>query len=206
MRINSLEKAYDELIAKKHKLEQELSDLNDQKAQKEKEALAAADAGDLGQYKSIKSEVDNIDACIFVTSTQLRKYESCALDEDTVVKAWNKYADDYGKKFDKMVSDYEKARHALYLQYIQIIELQNDALKMRERCGFLMGVQPLPDQFKNGDDHYKNLKMRTLSTSCNPSNLILKTTTDLEFFSKYGEIDQDKAAYITGILNSKQSR
>ena len=207
MRFKELEKAYDEVISKKTQIEQEIKEQEAQKAQKEQEAREAAAAGDVATYKQIKAEITGLEDSIFVKRAQLKKCAAGALKESEVLPAWNKYASDYGKKFEKLLADYEKARHALFVMYMEIVDLQNEALRTRERCGYLMGVDPLPNNTTNGNEYFKKMRMRTLETGTpiEYAGSIVKTTPDTAFFSSYGEVDRATADELGRVIYFKQS-
>lgn len=205
MKFDKLEKMYNSIIEKKEKLEQDVKEQEAAKEQKEAEMLAAADAGDLERYKALKAEVDDLDARLFVDNTQLRKIGTGALDEAEVIKAWDKYAAEYGKKFEKMMADYEKARHALFVMYMEIVDFQNEALRTRERCGYLMGMDLCPP-YTNGDNYYPALQFKGLNAGHNPNNKVIRATDDTMYFSACGILsDQETIDKVNRVINTHTS-
>lgn len=209
MKFDKLEKLYNSIIEKKEKLEQDVKAQEAAKEQKEAEMLAAADAGDLERYKALKAEVDDLEARLFINNTQLRKIGTGALDEAEVVKAWDKYAAEYNKKFEKMLADYEDARSALYDKFMKLVDFQAEALRNRERCGYLMGMDPAPIA-TDANNHYRNMRLKTLETYISKPlsyhQAVLRISPETAYFTATGEADQEAKDKMNEIIQWHKSK
>ena len=201
MKLSNLEKAYTDAQAIRARLKEEIEAQTAEKDAAEVAAQEAADNGDIDAYRQHKAEAEELETSIFVKQAQLNKNGS-SLKEEDVLKAWKKYAADYEKKFTKALSDYETARRGLYEKYMQVINLQNDALKTRERCGFLLGMKP-PASIMEYDSHYKNFKMRTLPYTPAPGLMykgLAITSPETVFFMSSGEANEGMVDFFNDVL------
>ncbi len=112
-----LEKRRDEIIAKAEKV---------------------ANAGDEDEYIRLTDEATQLDRRIYVKG-KIANIET-TIPEEEVLRAWNEYAAAYEKTFQADYADYVKAAKKLFEQYTKMIKNQNEALKVRRKCGELMGI------------------------------------------------------------------
>lgn len=144
--IDELEKLTTAAEAKKSKLAEEIDDLMRQKAEAHEAAQAAAEAGDVDLYMAKHQEAERLDAQIYVKRTQMDK-SGGTLSSGDVLLAWDDFAKGFNKELAKEWDKFLAERNALAAHFMRIVLMQNDALKLRERCGRLAG-EPDVSMFK----------------------------------------------------------
>lgn len=145
--MNKLEKMlneYEQAKAEKAALEKDVAQLQADKERLEKEADAAAQGGELSLYREKRDAAQLATDTLFVRSKQIEKL-SVLRTEVEAKAAWKEYADGYNKTFAKSWAAYEKARQDLCAAFLEIVNAQNEALRMRAKCAECAGI---PDDGK----------------------------------------------------------
>lgn len=115
----------------------DLTDLVKRAALLEQEAQAAADGGDLAAYREKKAEAEAVNEEIFVKQAKAAKQEN-PITEDMAAAAWETYRADHDKKFKAKLSAYQAAKAELLTMYRDLLSMQREAFKTRERlAGYL---------------------------------------------------------------------
>lgn len=136
--IDELEKLTAAAEAKKAKLAEEIDDLMKKKSEAHEAAQAAAEAGDVDLYMAKHQEEERLDAQIYVKRTQMDKAGG-TLSSGDVLLAWDDFAKGFNKELAKEWQAFLSERKALASHFMKIVLMQNDGLKLRERCGRLAG-------------------------------------------------------------------
>ena len=138
MTIEKLEKLVSESKQKKAALAAEVENLLRQESALDAEARAAADVGDVEGYLSKKEEKDKVSATLFVKRNFLDKMTN-AVTKDDSRSAWENYVADYNKRMKAAYSDFKAEKAKLCEMYSGMVDLQREALEVRERLADLVG-------------------------------------------------------------------
>ena len=108
-----------------------------EQAFKEKQELtrkadAAAEDGNVDLYYQYTQDAGRVDAAAHVREVQLRKKDQ-PVTEPEVKAAWADFVAGYNKNLADGLTRLEKARDALLSEYEALVDLQGDALEIRER-------------------------------------------------------------------------
>lgn len=135
MTIEQLEKKYE--AAKKAEADA-LAYIQEQTANienlKQMEA-EAAEAGDLEKYQELKRQRNNLEDIIFVKQASKKG----TFNVQNVYDSWEAYTDGYNKELARKDKEIEKAIKALKDAFMDMIQLQDNALEAQERCAAFMG-------------------------------------------------------------------
>ena len=110
---------------------------------------------------------------IFVKKKTIEKYADMPFEMKDVTDAWDTYAKGYNKELSVRVEELRKAREALRKTLDDIVEFQNNALEVRERCSEYCGGKIKPSAFLMDYvpvDNAEGLKYK--QWRCSPSDLI----------------------------------
>lgn len=107
-------------------LERELDDLNAR-------AESVAATGNEDEYIRLTDEASRITRRIYVKKKISEVPAEKEIKESEVVDAWNEYAAEYEKTYDKNFEKFVKARQQLRDVYETMMQDQNDALMTREK-------------------------------------------------------------------------
>ena len=135
--IKALQELFNTRKAEEAKRNSVIAELEKKNAALDAAAEAAASAGDVEGYIEKAEARRKNEATLYVLRKTNKKAQ---VTEDEVVSAWNSFREDYSKQFEKAFGDYRKKREALAAAYIGLVEMQNEALKMREQLGKLAGM------------------------------------------------------------------
>ena len=130
---------YDQALAGKEALAEEVAKLKDAKELQEAQAEAAALQGDIPLYRKIRDEAKETADTLFVREKQLEKL-TIRKTEKEARDAWEEYAEDYNKKFVKAWASYEAARSNLYAAFMALVKDQAEAFEIREKCAAIAGI------------------------------------------------------------------
>lgn len=139
-KIEEFERLYKQAQADRAKLSSEIEDLIRREAGLNDAANTAAASGDVDAYMAKAKEKERVSATIYVKRMQLDKLKPFS-DAD-VLASWKEYVERYNKAFDKALAEYEKESASLRSKYRDLVELQNSALRERERFSAFTG-EPL---------------------------------------------------------------
>ena len=158
--VDQLEKEFQARIAKREEIEQAIAANKTEIESLEKKALAVAEIGSIEEYKAIKAKQRDIEDSIFVQTKHLEKLND-SLDPEEVKAAWDLYEADYEKKLDKGMAEVNAIIKQLSGAFKKCVDLQNDALKTRVRCGEFVGITS-PDYSYFSGDPYADFRIKTI--------------------------------------------
>lgn len=144
-----------EAQAKREALEAEAKTLQNKALEYACAAQQAAENGDTDKYLQCKQNADRANAEAYVKGAMRGKLNE-SFSRSEVVTAWNNYIADYSKQFDGMVQKYNKACIDLKKMFVDLLEMQRQALKWRRYAGDLIDVKPATI---GADDVYSMFKM-----------------------------------------------
>ena len=96
-----------------------------------KNADNAAESGDISRYKELNAEREDIILEIDARKKQLEAYERTDFKLDAV-DAWKEYVGLYNRNLNKKLCEFNSAWLGLARLYMEIVGLQNEALKTRK--------------------------------------------------------------------------
>lgn len=160
MTIKEIDKRASEAVAARDALEREERQLSQRVEDLKKQARDAAEAGDVETYKQINAELQDAEAVAFVKSAQLSKADRPVSEED-VKAAWYGYKSEYERALDKGLRELDRARSAFVNAFLSVVETQNEALRVRERCARYIGIEP-PTFGQDSDRVYSLFSMKTI--------------------------------------------
>lgn len=140
MKIDAIAKFIEDVTKRRSETKARLDDLRTQAMKEEAAAQEAAEAGDVETYKKHNAKKADLDAQIYVTNVQLEKNLKSEVSKTEAVAAWTEYAGGYDADLRKKLSELEKLKKALFDCFIEIIDLQDAALRKREQCADFAGV------------------------------------------------------------------
>lgn len=138
-KLEKMLKDLEQARADKAALEQDMASLKADKERLEGEAEAAAQEGNIPLYREKRDAAQLAGDTLFVRSKQAEKLKILAT-EDEAKAAWKDYAESYNKGFAKSWATYEKARRDLCAAFLEIVNAQNEALRMRAKCAECAGI------------------------------------------------------------------
>lgn len=126
------QRIFDLLEAKKAELE-ELKTLkcakNVEHIELKRKADAALKAGDIESVLDIRSEIRRVDEEIASADA---RYNEAVKEHLNIMEAWEEYRREYEETYKKAVLKLEKAREALKKAFFDVLEPQNDALRVAD--------------------------------------------------------------------------
>jgi hypothetical protein len=126
-------------IKNREAIEKEIAELNEKSEKLAKAMESAALAGDMARYKSLKIDKEDADDLIEIKTIQLSNMQ-LELTEEDVLAAWKDFLKEYNTAFDKVYKVLEKKRGELMDAFKDCLVLQAEAIRVRERCGELIGL------------------------------------------------------------------
>ena len=106
-------------------------------------ADAAATAGDMATYKEFKALAEDAEDMAYVCKKQLEAEQSSPVTLEQTQAAWADYAADFNKKLAAKLRKFEAAKAEMLKEYAEAVELQREALVVRERMAGYSGKLPL---------------------------------------------------------------
>lgn len=127
--------------------ESQLNALRNECQNKKAAAEEAALAGDYDQYKVLSAELKEMETMLYVSEMSLKNtVNTPGFTPEEVKSAWNDYVSSYTKKLNAALADYAKKRKELYEEYMKLVNMQNEAMKVRNDCGQLIGMKAESDE------------------------------------------------------------
>ena len=120
-------------------LNNEISRLEMDVVRLDMEADTAAKEGNLSLYQEKRDAAKLAADKLFVCRKQLEGV-SCIRTEQEARDAFREYAETYDRTFEKAWAAYVKKRENLYADFVALVHSQNAALKIREKCAALAGI------------------------------------------------------------------
>lgn len=124
--------------AERDRLKAESREADSKRAELEKMATAAAESGRLEDYRAIKRQAAAIEEEAFVRAAQIGKLSQNVPEQD-VFDAWANYVTVYNKSLSERLAEAEKKMNAYLDEYEAALNLQNEALAVRERLAGYLG-------------------------------------------------------------------
>jgi hypothetical protein len=118
--------------AKREALQEEIDELF-AKADSLKAAMAVAGSeGDGEKYVELKAEWIKVNGILNVKREYLKNLPRSTTENDAL-EAWCGYAEKHNSKLHKALAEFESERAKLCKMYSSLVDIQNEALLMRER-------------------------------------------------------------------------
>jgi len=137
--IEAIRELFAKSAAAKDSSQKELKALEQKLESQEKAANAALDNGDAEQLLKIEDEQKLTRAKIRVLQHKLSALDIPCTQEE-MQAAWKTYVQTYQKDLAKAEVVFAKHRKDLCDEYRKYVEIQNEALKIREEFGELLGI------------------------------------------------------------------
>ena len=184
---------------------EEIAELKKEIEQLQNELLQVGDqiekAEDYDRYAALSEK--KIKAEFALKTKQKRLTElSSPLPVADAKSALRPFYDDYNRKFSEAMAAYKKARHALYKQFIDLVELQRTATEIRTKAGLACGF---PDELYVDLDctQYADLGRFPTISAKKARVSALRQCPDTEFFISTGEMPADLDNYIFRVTMHK---
>lgn len=145
--INDLKRAVVMAETERESIEKQISSLEGKLREKNEEKEQCSDSK---SYLACQDDLRQIEADLFIERKKLEKQRKPFTEAD-VREAWTDYATAYNKGMQSKMKDFQKALTAFIDAYKDMVDLQNDALKNRETCADLLGIER--DSYKYGGDY-----------------------------------------------------
>lgn len=174
--------------------EEELRRLAGEQMENRAKMQEAAEAGDLDAIGALRAEGQRIQDRITVARAQLAKPKYFTREE--AMQAFKGYAADYNKRFKSKLEEYHAARHELFVKFLELIQMQNDGLRVQSKCTGLVGgglpeLETLPDG--SGDTTHR---LRVYGNNYGP---------DAAYFAALGYISKDTLIRFHFVQDIRQS-
>lgn len=138
--VKEIEEKIEAAAAERERLKEESRAADKKKADLEKLATAAAEAGELENYRALKRQAADLDEESFVRTAQLKKLSN-PVNTEEVFSAWRGYVDLFNKALKARLIEAEKKMNAFLDEYEAAINLQAEALAVRERLARYLGEE-----------------------------------------------------------------
>lgn len=200
-KLEKMLKDLEQARANKAEMEQDMASLKADKERLEGEAEAAAQEGNIPLYREKREEAQLAGDTLFVRSKQAEKLKILAT-EDEAKAAWKDYAESYNKTFAKSWAAYEKARRDLCASFLEIVNAQNEALRMRAKCAECAGI---PDNggFMNPSGYDNILRMNVIPDERNipqRPRIVYTKGPDVTFFLDAQILDPAKIELLNQVV------
>lgn len=116
--------------------DKQLKEVANRIADLNKQINEAAKRGDLNKYNELTSEKNMLEMKVKVMS----KEDADGLTASEILSEWKKYAAEYNKEASKRLEAYTALKDHLARAYVDLVRMQNEALKQRETCRFETGT------------------------------------------------------------------
>lgn len=138
--IDKLQKQYEAKQAEAERLRGAIKELTKKSNALAAEMEEAASAGDLARFRDLKAQRSEVDEEIYVAQQQRKKPET--VPEAAAASAWKEFRSDYEKDFERLQKALRKAGDELEHLFVDLVRLQADALRERERLAVYAGTDP----------------------------------------------------------------
>lgn len=138
MTIEKINELIEQNKKKKEELTAEVDALLAQEAALDAEAHTAADSGNVDLYLAKMEEKNKVSAALFVKRNYLDKQTLAVTKEDSRA-AWENYASGYNKRLQKALADFKTEKAKLCGMYSAMVDLQREALAVREHLSETVG-------------------------------------------------------------------
>lgn len=129
-KLTDLYKKVADIHARKTEREEELARLREEREIHKETMAAAAEADDWNTYTTYNRAIDNDNRRISFLEASISHLPDAVTTEE-VHAAWDEYAKEHNKELAKKLAAYNDARVKLCNQFLDLVKLQNNALKTR---------------------------------------------------------------------------
>ena len=166
-RINSSNDKYNKLAVEKAAEDKKAEDY-------EAAALKAAQDNDLDAYRRNRDLANEARDRSFVLGAQLNKRNN-GVSDDEILAAYDDYLRDYEKRFKAFKKRLDDVRSDYGKIIMEGIDLQNEALRTREKVGKMISSDK-PESYTRGEDCFLSVKLPALMDNVS-YDTNLRTTT-----------------------------
>lgn len=170
MKIEDLDKRSQGRQAREKALEAEITAARAEAVQAANEAEDAAKAGSLYEYNRKISEKQDAEAREYVAKAQLAEIQKPFVTAAEAQEAWRDYMVRYDKDFQRKSDRLNQTRAAFLAAFEDLLELQNEAFRQREKLGGWLGIHP--DVAAGGDHEYRQFPLQTMPTEARLTNAL----------------------------------
>ena len=150
--------AYHERKKEEEKAQVYIGQLENQINQHKGKMEEYAKAGNLEAYKKEKAAMTDCEDELYVLRNKTKADTFISREEG--LKAWKKYCPEYEKELASLTAEYRKEAEKLLDKFLEIVEIQNQALEAREKLAEACGIRP-HDQYDIGNfDPFPEIKMK----------------------------------------------
>lgn len=140
--IEELDRQAAAVAAKKEELATKEAELTKKIEELKATAATLAESGELEDFKATEKARQEAETDLFVTTAQLVKLrKNPPIAKADAAAAWAGYAEIYNGQFSKKLADYENKRRALLDAYKELVDLQAEAITVRERLAGYLGIK-----------------------------------------------------------------
>lgn len=132
------------------------------------------------------------------------------VDKEELSEAWREYLPQYKKQYEKAMKGYTAARKAFYKAFMDLMEVQDQGFKEREKLAGYLGKYAAPDGCTDGNIYFNEFPMPTLSSG-NPERMdvrkLNKNIPDYLYFLLTNEISKadDEKVRAVSVLHRPMS-
>ena len=145
-----------------------------------------AEAGNLESYKRKKAEVEAAKDELFVLRAQVAR--GPGYDKSDVLEAWKDYAEGRDRELKKKLEKYQKNQKALYEEFLEIVDFQNESLRTRVKVAALAGVA-IKNAIAAGPGNAQQFPLE-----------MLENKSDAKYFAAAGLTDKDTEEKIASVV------
>ena len=142
MTIKEIDKQVEATKDAREKLAKTQRDNEAQAKEYRAKADAAAIAGDMAAYKEFKTMAEDAEDVAYVCKKQMEVEQGSPVTLEQTQAAWADYAADFNKKLAAKLRKFEAAKAEMLKEYAEAVELQRDALVVRERMAGYVNKMP----------------------------------------------------------------
>lgn len=198
-KLEALRKKYDEAVNKKAAMQAEIQKLKADTITLAEEADAAAQAGNISLYREKRDASQLAADTAHVRERQLEIFTELQPIEDGR-EAWKEYAGEYGKNFDRVQKAFDKAQGELVKAYLELVEIQNDGLRVKDQIRECVGSDSFADVQV---DLLPNAYQRNVPDPVLNSNLNLLKVPEFVYFLDRGLLTVDQSKMINAVVRCR---
>lgn len=153
MKLKDIDKKYEEAnekLVSVRNLRNEALKLSEEYSRKAEEA---AGTGDVDKYMELDAMSNKQKALAYVYQKQIEQLGTVNVSKSEAIEAWNDYAKSYAKTMKALSDEFQKEKEKLLKKYAEMVDLQDEACKARERLGSYIGKNKQNLQMGGGYDN-----------------------------------------------------
>lgn len=138
-KVKALDERYTALQTEKTELQTKRDQLEKKiKAVKDK-GVQHAENGEIDKYRALAEELRKYEDDLYVTNTRLDKLKTISFSIDEISEAWKEYHEKYAEEIRAEVKKFSEMKAELMKQYEHMIDVQEEAVTIRDRFKGYMG-------------------------------------------------------------------